>query len=445
MEYLKEKSSFLSNKNIIKTKLGIKLKVLIGLVVVLIISPTIALYINNFIQRFDVIEGDFSVYINTVINLATGSILILVLLDYIVLNPLKKVLKIVEALSHYNLSKIVDNEALRYGKRGDEMGILVKALMALQESFSSIIQNVHSSSQEVSSASVSLKEKSQQSLHTSEEVSRAINEISRGAYEQAKDVEVGVVGINELGEILDTDRQLLLRLVDFSQEVNALKDDGFRILTELTEKNQLGRQKSNETRELIINTNTAAEKIVLASEMIRNIAEQTNLLALNAAIEAARAGDAGRGFAVVAEEIRKLAEQSNEFTNEIAAVIEDLSNKTNEAVSNTEAMSNVVDSQTDSLNRTNQKFEGIAATIEKMQSVIADMNSSSQNMELKKESIISIMENLSAISEENAAATEEASASVEAQVSSIEANLNSSEVLSVLSEKMQEFILKFKY
>lgn len=445
MEYLKEKSSFLSNKNIIKTKLGIKLKVLIGLVVVLIISPTIALYINNFIQRFDVIEGDFSVYINTVINLATGSILILVLLDYIVLNPLKKVLKIVEALSHYNLSKIDDNEALRYGKRGDEMGILVKALMALQESFSSIIQNVHSSSQEVSNASVSLKEKSQQSLHTSEEVSRAINEISRGAYEQAKDVEVGVVGINELGEILDTDRQLLLRLVDFSQEVNALKDDGFRILTELTEKNQLGRQKSNETRELIINTNTAAEKIVLASEMIRNIAEQTNLLALNAAIEAARAGDAGRGFAVVAEEIRKLAEQSNEFTNEIAAVIEDLSNKTNEAVSNTEAMSNVVDSQTDSLNRTNQKFEGIAATIEKMQSVIADMNSSSQNMELKKESIISIMENLSAISEENAAATEEASASVEAQVSSIEANLNSSEVLSVLSEKMQEFILKFKY
>ncbi len=445
MEDFDKKPRLLSNKGIYRTKLGIKIKVLIGLVIVLIVSPTIALYINSFIQRFDIIEGDFSVYITTVINLATGSILILFLLDYIVLKPIKTVLKIVEGLSQYDLNEINDKETMRYKSRGDEMGTLVRALMEMQQSFSGIIKNVHSSAQEVSTASAGLKGKSQLTLNTAEEVSRVISEISTGAYDQAKDVEVGVVGVNELGEILDSDRQLLNNLITYSQEVNTLKDEGFDIISELTVKNQHGSQKSAEIKELIINTNAAAGKIVMASEMIRNIAEQTNLLALNAAIEAARAGEAGRGFAVVAEEIRKLAEQSNEFTNEIAVVIDDLNNKTNEAVSNTEAMSKVVATQTESVERTYEKFEGIAAAIEKMKSVIADMNSSSQKMERKKEDIIAIMESLSAISEENAAATEEASAAVEAQTNSIEANLISSEALSNLAEKMQGFIQKFKY
>lgn len=76
---------------------------------------------------------------------------------------------------------------------------------------------------------------------------------------------------------------------------------------------------------------TNLQKVNTLLTGIQNIADQTNLLALNASIEAARAGEHGKGFAVVAEEVRKLAEQSNHFANEINEVTKTLFSSSNEA------------------------------------------------------------------------------------------------------------------
>lgn len=101
----------------------------------------------------------------------------------------------------------------------------------------------------------------------------------------------------------------------------------------------------------------AAEEIGKVIQVIQAIAEQTNLLALNATIEAARAGEAGKGFAVVATEVKALAKQTANATDEIRSRIEAMQSSTGEAVSSIKEITSIV-AEVDQLNRV------IAAAVE---------------------------------------------------------------------------------
>ena len=185
------------------------------------------------------------------------------------------------------------------------------------------------------------------------------------------------------------------------------------------------------------------EQIGNAAKMVESIADQTNLLALNACNRAAPAGEAGR-FAVVADEIRKLAEESNMFTKEIHKVIQELMEKTATGVETMESVGVIVRAQNESVDMTDNKFNGIAKAIENMQNSLEDFNKSMDKIENSKDGTLNVIQNLSAIAQENAAGTEEASASVEEQTAATEQISDASSALAKLSEEMQEALGRFK-
>lgn len=290
-----------------------------------------------------------------------------------------------------------------------------------------------------------MKESSEQSSLAAGEVASAIEEIARGASEQAVDTEKGSKEVEALGGLIQSNENHLQELNVSTHNVDELKNEGASRLDELMEATQSNMTATASIQTIIADTDDSAQRIGNASSMIKSIAEQTNLLALNAAIEAARAGDAGKGFAVVAEEIRKLADQSNGFTEEIETIVADLTTNTQSAVTTMKDVTHSAERQGQKVEQTNATFNGIADALDVMTKAIHTLNISGEEMSHKREQLIGVIENLSAISEENAAGTEEASASVEEQTATMLEIANASEQLADLASEMKKAIEQFDY
>ena len=386
-----------------------------------------------------------TIFLGILIGLVlVGAVLLSIVIGRSIARPIKIVTNQLEVQS--NLDFTVNNDPLleRIKTRKDEIGLMLLSMDKMREGVSTFIYKALEATEQVAASSEELTATTQQSALAGEEVARTIQDIAKGASEQAQDTENTAVTIDELGTLLDHDESLVGLLNDSIVIIDQEKNEGFAIISQLIEKTELNTHASNDVYNIILNNDESANKIQTASDMIQSIADQTNLLALNAAIEAARAGDAGRGFAVVAEEIRKLAEQSNTFTNDIKSIIQELKEKSNHAVKTMTNVKGIVEEQSKSVEETELKFNAIADAIQNAQEIIGNLNDSVKKMTEKKNAIIGLTQNLSAISQANAAGTEQASAAMEEQAATIEEIAHSSESLATIAEDLRHVVNQFK-
>lgn len=279
---------------------------------------------------------------------------------------------------------------------------------------------------------------------SAEEVSRTVEEIAKGASEQASNTETGSNEAIKLGELIEQSRNHMHNMNMASNKVTEVVNGGLKEIDHLTGISEESASATKEIYDIILKTNESTEQIGEASNVISAIAEQTNLLALNASIEAARAGEAGKGFAVVADEIKKLAGQSAKSTEYIDGIISELKAVVDRAVEAMERVNEISKEQFDSVISTKQKYELIMDAMEETNTAVTQLNDSEEEMGVSKNQILDMLQTLSAIAEENAASTEEASSAMVEQSASMEEIAKSSERLALLASSLQEIIMKFK-
>lgn len=393
-------------------------------------------------------DANRTMIINIVISLLTTiliGVIVFVLLIKKVMRPLALVEKTIVKMADYDLELGEEiKESEKFNSEKGEIGNIIRSLNKMVDNLIAIVQSINANAQNTAATAEELTATAQSTSDTAGEVGNAVNSIAEGATLQAQDAQSAVVSVEESGKLLGEMLKTLTELSESMEFIKIKKDEGDNSLKHLVEASELNNKAASEVHEIIVKTNESAERISAAREMIQSISDQTNLLALNAAIEAARAGEQGKGFAVVAEEIRKLAEQSAGFTEDIRKDIDILKTDVEKAVNTMNGVGGIMEKQNEKMAETGDKFTQISDAIEKSQTIVRILDKSSKEIEEKNGAIVKVIEKLSSVAEDNAATTEEAAAAVATQVQSMEEISGASENLANVAVELQEEVAKFR-
>ncbi|SES09621.1 methyl-accepting chemotaxis protein [Psychrobacillus sp. OK032] len=324
----------------------------------------------------------------------------------------------------------------------DEFSEIAESTNILIGSIADLVKRVSMLTENVSASGQELMASSDETAVTIQSIADTTNEIARGSEHTMRSMTVAIQKMNSLEEAtryLNGDAQSVKEAAD--QMIEAARKGSNSV--------QLSSQVMMNIEETMANTSQTVEALGTKSyeitsiiKTITAIAEQTNLLALNAAIEAARAGEHGRGFAVVADEVRKLAEQSQNAAKEVTGIVTSIQTEVVSIVQqNHEGVENVIKG-VEVANETNASLEQIMkqtndtiSIIDKMVSQIGDTLNFSQEVAASFVEVTQIAENTASNTETSAAAAEQGSAAMEEiNASAIELSHQADELRKVVNE-----------
>ncbi len=305
------------------------------------------------LNKFDAaVEEDlWGVITINVAIFAIGLGLLTFLLRHFVVSPLKVLQQTVEQVERNTDLRPRVQLSVR-----DEFGNMATAINSMLDRFQSTITDLTASLDNIADYAKGL--------------ARVAEQAEKGIDEQENQSQQLTMVIGELSTAAQDVAASAARAEEAAREAHASAADGGGVVSRVVNAIALLAGRIENASDVVRQLALGSDKIGQVSEAITAIAEQTNLLALNAAIEAARAGEQGRGFAVVADEVRNLAQRTQEATQEISDIIEQLKNSSEEAVRVMDEGKREAEQSVEESRQAGNALEAIASSVDS----INDMN-----------------------------------------------------------------------
>ncbi|MEN5036475.1 methyl-accepting chemotaxis protein [Pseudomonas sp. TWI929] len=308
--------------------------------------------------------------------------------------PLRQTLRAAERVASGDLT-----QNLQVNRR-DELGQLQASMQRMTQGLRELIGGIGDGVTQIASAA--------------EQLSAVTEQTSAGVNNQKVETDQVATAMNQMTATVHE----VARNAEQASEAALMADqqarEGDRVVGEaVTQIERLAGEVVNSS-EAMNQLKAESDKIGSVLDVIKSVAQQTNLLALNAAIEAARAGEAGRGFAVVADEVRSLAQRTQQSTEEIEELIAGLQSGTQRVASVMDSSRQLTDSSVELTRRAGSSLETITRTVSSIQAMNQQIATAAEEQTAVAEEINRSVMNVRDISDQTSAASEEtASSSVE--------------------------------
>lgn len=387
-----------------------------------------------------VVEGKRVITVSiiiTTVSLFVG-ILLSVFLTRSIRNPILKMAAGADKLAQGNLSELITVRS------NDELGHLAASLNKMQANFIEMLKGIMNSAQQLNHASQEISSGTEQSSQAANQVAEAIMLVAKAAENQLSAVGESSAVVEQISAGIQQIAATSNTVASTSEQTVKSALEGEEVISSVIR--QMGNIEKTVTglEQVVTKLGERSKEIGQIVDTISGIAGQTNLLALNAAIEAARAGEQGRGFAVVAEEVRKLAEQSQEAAKQIAELIGEIQRETDKAVTSMNEGTREVKIGSDVVHKAGDSFKTIVKLITGVSHQVQEISASTQQMATGSQQIVTSIEQISTLSKSMVEQTQTVSATTEETAASMEEMTSSAQSTAEMSHQMENAVNKFR-
>ncbi|XKV49397.1 methyl-accepting chemotaxis protein [Pseudomonas sp. nanlin1] len=305
--------------------------------------------------------------------------------------PLQQTMAVVARIASGDLTQTVHVE------RRDELGILQQGVGRMGKTLRELIGGIRDSVTQIASAA--------------EELSAVTEQTSAGVNSQKVETDQVATAMLEMSATVQEVAQNAEQASRAATEADEQAQAGDKVVGEAIAQIELLSSEVTRSTQAMANLQGQTDKIGSVMDVIKAVAEQTNLLALNAAIEAARAGEAGRGFAVVADEVRGLAQRTQQSTTEIATLVASLQAGSQQVSKAMQSSRGLTDSSVQLTRDAGTSLAHIAKTVSGIQGMNQQIAAAAEQQSAVAEEISRSIIKVRDVAEQTAEASDETAAS----------------------------------